>query len=752
MAITIVSGNLALRFDAGSFEADKSTWGSYTPATWMGTESELPSDRDNFAVYQGTYAGVFYNSGVAGKHIIALQKFNAVSGKKYVAKARIKVSDARFAKIAADASYLRLEKEDTWNFLSAATVISECQVVDATTFLELESRFTAIGTGAAYVKLYSSLVLASPAYAGCSIDKFEIFEYADVIPPSSTLAIDMASSTINYATGPATPNGSFTVAITGGTGPYEYSKDNGGSWQSSATFAGLLPDTYAVKVREVATPANVVSNYFIVSYTGALFDFTTDITHETVIGANDGKILFNVTGTGGPFQYGVRLSIFDPAPTYQAGNLYENLPPNGYDVFVKDASDNIIQKYALVLAGALEFDKVYFHKNQVPFAKVADADWASQDNYRLYDEVRVEDVNGSGTFTKKMAVEHVPDEAGLVTFQVRQAFRGVMKPVPPILNQDIIKRITDRLKFFKHYTGELTGTDVTPSVLDGSLPNIIVWGGIDKFNAGLKTPTYDEAPPEFIIDFFKDLPTTKKFMSWAPLTKMVDSNQEDFLNFFVYEGVRSISQKVKCYYDDDTNQTGNFPGPTTSAGELYEIATGPANSYAKLVNPAKTLIKYELWLEDALDGDAVVSEVRTYILNPFRYPNTRLFMVLNSLGSFEVMCFYGAAQISNAFDRELVKKYLPVGYYAIAGEKTVNNVTRKKKGNYSSGYFTGADSAAWLDYMNDFMMSEQVYEITDGKRRPVIITDGTVESEDQNYKRFFRFTADDAYDNNVYTP
>jgi len=776
MAISLVTGNLQQNGDNGAFEADPSTWGF---TSTVGTPA-----RSSALKWDGLYSALlteFYAGARAYGTEFARGKFNGINGRKYVCRAKVRTPSANV--YAANNYVIRLTAFEDYLYGPANstghpinyTFISRIDhtILEATdTWVEIELKFQLVLYGPSYPSgtangLVVNLILnppggtdqfgnnVNPTSANIGgkmhVDKFEIFEYIDVVAPPSTLAINKPGSTITNASGPIAADGSIIVAITGGTAPFEYSKNNGATWQPSNLFSGLLPGNYQVKVREQTAPANVVSDVYTVGVVGALFDFTIAITHESVIGANDGQLLLTPSGAGAPFTY--KIQTPDGAIGYQAGNLFPGLPPNGYDVFVKDTSGNVLQKYALILPGALAYDKVYFSKNQIPFGKVGDADWASQDNYRLYNEVRVEDVNGSGTFTKKISMEQVPDVDGKVIFQVRQAFRGVMKPVPPILNGGIIKLITDRLKFFKHYTGELTGTDVTPASLDASLANIVVWGGIDKFNAGLKTPNYVGEPPAPIIDFFKDLSTTKKFMSWAPLTKMVDPNQEDFLNFFVYDGVHSISQKVKCYYDDGTNQTGNFPGPGTSAGELYEVATGPSNSYAKLVNPAKTLIKYELWLEDALNiVTPVISEVRTYILNPFRYPNTRLFMALNSLGSYEVMCFYGAAQIPNTFERDLVRKYLPLGYYASAGEKAVNNVSRKKKGNYSSGYFTGDNSAAWLDYMNDFMLSEQVYEVTDGKRRPVIITDGTVESEDQNYKRFFRFTTEDGYDNNVYTP
>lgn len=525
-------------------------------------------------------------------------------------------------------------------------------------------------------------------------------------------------------------NGQVVLGSITGTyaAPLTYSKNGGATYQAGNTFSALAPGSYVVVVKDntgLTLAKTIVINAFAFP-----FNFTTAVLPETVAGANDGKVTITAIGPG-PFTYS------KDDVTYQVSNIFSGLAPGTYPIFVKNAGGLKLGVVVTIAAGAAIFDKVYFHKNFIPIVNVADSDWAVQTNYRLYADVRVEDVAGSGTYNSKMAIEQVPDAAAKVTFQIRQAFVGVMKPVPPTLNA-IMQRITDRIKLFKYHTGELTGTQIIPASLAVSLPNLVLYGGVDKFS-------FAES------NFFADLITNKRFLTRAPLTKLVDRNQEDYLNYFVFNVSTTIVRlRIKAYYDDNTNQSATISSLFVIYGQLIQVPAGTSNSGVAGINPAKTLVKYEVSLLN--QADILISEVHTYTLDPFRYPNTRMFMFLNSLGTFEVIRFYGQAQISNSFDRQVSKKYLPVGYAALDGEKAVRGTTRKKKANYSSGYFTGDDSDAWLDYMNDFMLTDQLYEVTDGKRRPVIITDGTVESEDQNYKRFFRFTAEDAYDNNVYTP
>jgi hypothetical protein len=566
------------------------------------------------------------------------------------------------------------------------------------------------------------------------VDEFEIFEYIDVVdPPSCTLEIDVSGTVVVDETSPGANDASITVATTGGIGTKEYSR-NGGSWQLSNLFAGIGAGVHTISVREQATPTCNDTQAFSVNSAGISFDFTLSATNETVSGANDGVIEVTVTGTGGPFTFAKN------GGSYQGSNIFPGLTPGTWFITVKNAAGNTLTKSIVISAGVVLFQKAYFSRNPVTFQQQAASGWEALSNYRLYDDIRVEDVAGTSIYNSKLKVDQPPETDGHVLFSVRKAFRDVLKAIPPSINESTIKRLTDRIKYFKHFTGELQDDEVTPSVLTGSDPSLVMLGGIST----LKYPGMNY--------FTSYLPTTKKFMTWAPVQKMVDRQQEDYLNFWIYNTTITVLKlRIKAYYDDGTNQTQTMLTVNgTVFGQLYQVPAGTSNSGVLTINPAKTLIRYELSMLN--QADAVVSELRIYHVAQVHHPLTRHFLFENSLGAHEVLRFTGAAQLKTSFVREVIQKFLPDNYSALDGQFEVNSVVATKQSGYSSGYFKEHLTKEWHQYMEDFLLTKKLFDVTAGPRIPLTLVSGDLVVEDQNYERFVRFEVQPSFDSESYSP
>lgn len=518
----------------------------------------------------------------------------------------------------------------------------------------------------------------------------------------------------------------------------------GGGFSSSAimqcAWLGTIGHKYIIKAKLRTPTGNALGSgadkfNFRASLSNLFFGLTeVDYTEKTVTETLDAwtEVEISVEATGAPLGAYYGLSLCAVMVGVPGGLLYvDEFTVHRY-VDVEDPEEPEPEPEFPQIEG------VVFSRNPVTLPKAATAGWDEADNFRLYDDVRVEDVADSGTFVSKLTQALPPDADGNVVFQVREAFRDVVKAVPPTLNQATIARLTDRVKRFKHYTGELQDDEVTPGTLTASDVYLVLLGGLSKFAWAS-------------INFFATyLPANKKFLTWAPLEKQVDRTQEDYLNYLVFDATTAqLKLRLKVYFDDGTNSTSTIL--TQSAvvqWNLYQLPAGPANTGVLLINPAKTVTKYELWLED--QDDEVISEVRTYLLDLFTHPRRRVFMFLNSLGAYETLRFTGQAELTTEFVKDGMVKFLPYNYAALDGEKETNHATLQEGGSYSTGY---AASAAWHEYLKDFLLSRRVYDVTDGKRRPVQVQGGGFATgADQVYERYIRFTAVSSYEDENFTP
>ena len=335
-----------------------------------------------------------------------------------------------------------------------------------------------------------------------------------------------------------------------------------------------------------------------------------------------------------------------------------------------------------------------------------------------------------------------PDKAGISKFYVEAAFRGLLNAVPPNYNEGEIRRLTDRMARFQHQSGKISGIETDPATYTTNGDYLVLLGGLSK-----------EAYPE--VDFFNTyLKINKNFLTWAPKTKKVDRAQEEYLYWLIWDKSQDyvvpaeLNLKVKVYYRDNTIEeaiTKTYANP--GLGWLLQIPAGYVNSGALALNPDKQCLKYELWLED--DDAAVISEVRTYEVEQDTAPYTRYFLFLNSLGGFDTLRTTGFGKKETTTEREEVELFLPDTYDLIQGQFRLSNVESRNSSEVSTGHY----SKAYVDYLQEMLLSTQVYEITGGRRVPVIIKNQTVTLHTDKVNLWYiRFQVQSAFSNTSFTP
>lgn len=740
--INIITANLNAYGDSGRFEKDLSTWGFGSPPEKVISRSALRKHTGVYSamVRHASASSPSESTGVKGSLYVPPGSV----GKTYLLRAKVFAPDfsdglRTMTPIAADGSSISLkaspigasyhtlddqfsitktiaEAKNTWVEISAVVIILQDYIISR--HFEITVSGSHIQNGYLFV------------------DDFEIFqvEIIDDPEPSCTIDLDEHNTVVIDESAPDAGDGSIDGAVTGSDGPFEWSID-GESWQSSSLFTGLSAGTYTLRVREMENPACSDSYVFAVNAGAIDFDFTIALSDETIAGAGNGSAVITPTGSGGPWTYSK-----DGGATFQTSNSFQNLTPGTYTFVVKDSNGNSAVKTATINAGAILFEKAFFSRNPIPFSVNAQAGYDELTNYRIYCDTRVEEKAGTGEFISRLTQALPANSEGKAVFNLRPAFRNVLSAVPPSEPTSTIKKLTDRLKWFKNYTGHLQDDQTVPAALTASNPFIVLLGGLSKYHY----PSIN-----YLTTY---LQANKKFLTWAPVVKEVTRTQEDYLNFFVYSAaVTMLKLQVKVYYDDNTSVTQVIASTTCKYGELYQIPAGTSNTSVMTISPEKNPVKYEISLLD--QSDSLISEVRTYLIDRVSNPRTRYLMFLNSLGGYEVHRFTGQTRAEEQYSREVIQKFLPMDYEALSGEFEINDVQGRRIHSFSSGYFKGQYADQWLDYMRDLIRATRFFDVTSSVRMPMVITNTNLPlKEDQNYLRFVRFQAQEVYFNENYTP
>lgn len=123
--------------------------------------------------------------------------------------------------------------------------------------------------------------------------------------------------------------GTVTANVTGGTAPYQYSITGAINYpyQSGNFFTGLVAGQYTLTVKDNAN----CTNSTLVTITTSPAILLNAIPASATCGQNNGTITAFGSGGTTPLQYSINGN------TFQAGNIFNNISPGIYTVYVKDA-------------------------------------------------------------------------------------------------------------------------------------------------------------------------------------------------------------------------------------------------------------------------------------------------------------------------------------------------------------------------------------------------------------------------------
>ena len=145
---------------------------------------------------------------------------------------------------------------------------------------------------------------------------------------SATISVACLHLAITQKNASCTQNdGEIDITASGGTPAYEYSIDNGTTWQTAAVFSGLAPGNYTILVQDAGGLSNSISAQLVkVCITGALTAVNASC------GGSNGTITVLPSGGTAPYTYSIDGTHYQSQPVFGA------LAPGNYTIQTVDAN------------------------------------------------------------------------------------------------------------------------------------------------------------------------------------------------------------------------------------------------------------------------------------------------------------------------------------------------------------------------------------------------------------------------------
>jgi len=211
--------------------------------------------------------------------------------------------------------------------------------------------------------------------------------------------------------------------------------------------------------------------------------------------------------------------------------------------------------------------------------------------------------------------------------------------------------------------------------------------------------------------FWADASNKKRFLSWHPRQKKTSRTNHESLYFFSqYDDVTRYNVMVRAQLATGEEQTFQLTHLTYSLQYfVLEIMVGYGQISLESYVGNRRVVRYAVWLED--QDERKISEERIFEIDEKYYEFAHEFVFRNSFGVFDYFRFTGKREKNLEYERT------PITVETIQEETYFNspkrqiNITESQVWKASSGW---VDNNVH-DFLRDFMRSDEIYEIVDGR-------------------------------------
>ena len=245
------------------------------------------------------------------------------------------------------------------------------------------------------------------------------------------------------------------------------------------------------------------------------------------------------------------------------------------------------------------------------------------------------------------------------------------------------------------------------------------------------------------VDWFALEDTQKKFLTWAPPSRITDKDETHSL-FFAIQTPSYSSVQMKCIIvttEGSMAPISMTPDLLVQYWTVMEFMAGYAQLDLDTLSSHRQVISWQLFLVD--DKDNIVSDIREFVLDQNYYENVRYFRFRNSWGAYDSLRCTGVTESAIEHERE------EVTYISEETETTFNSPGNYTKIKEAQNFKT---NSGWLQrdfmtFLRDFMLSGDIFEVVDGKLLKCLLTSKkTTMFKDLNYNYSLGFEYKRAWD------
>ena len=364
---------------------------------------------------------------------------------------------------------------------------------------------------------------------------------------------------------------------------------------------------------------------------------------------------------------------------------------------------------------------------------------------RPFFKVGVQIVLGAGEDCEVLGEEFLPvDSTGAVTFDLQEFFSDIPSTTfsfPEAAdNLGILHPESCREYYVRYF--EQYGTPPVPRKINTTGPFYVLSGGLSAVQEGRYLRVGS--------DFWSKLCYNQYFLTWQPKVKTVDRYQVEKLFYLVREDYPFIVMRVETYF---VGGISTNPVPKCLIENPVKIGVYEFICTLSVLQldgwDTEFVDYYEVWIED--DQVNRISEIRRFYVNKEDSPFTRYFLFRNSIGGWDTLRTTGKFSSAYEYERSTAIRIPGLDMSDQDHRLIQTGVTEAKTYTASTGWLTPEQ----VDWIRDFCLSGEVYEVQGQNLIPVVITSKTARQAKDGENLWFldfeysRSVADEYYTREV---